>query len=549
MHLTYKQIQSIILPVSLDNWLSTLQKSIPERSLFQVSGDTIHIGQVIVRFLGVPIDEDEYYNHLFELIHLNDVGLILLTKEILEIHSNNKPIPSIHKILQIDQKENLTFQRLVEYLDRENLLLKTENQAFHRKIKEAFLKMVTHFATLEKADCQSEAFQTFLQDIIFWSFHHLNKHVQRVDPLHSMPKFLWYGDFHKNHRYFIYFLMEIGCDLIIFSPSGEDILSFVDPNGKGTPVIKFPNSKKPDPFPTEKRSRKATVAYRAAKEIETIMSKDGLLVYKSWQLRDHIPHSITLKTTYDEIFLIGKEKAMYRPEFEVTNNIVKIPCIFAKIQGISKNKRDYWDKLHSLWEMEQSLFITQFPFARGINHDIRFHYKKMLGEDGRISVEKMMTSHYWKYSHLPIGLQKGIGNAIKNICAKPSLKPIYNESIEDIKIFLFTHGLQLPGNIIKLLMQFDYSQEVPKLILFNNETNGVITRSDAALLLLLNQIGVDIIVYNPAGGNDIENYMDPSLFDIHWLEEVVFELEWKEPSIVRKCWRQVVLKYLRRLKQ
>ena len=34
-------------------------------------------------------------------------------------------------------------------------------------------------------------------------------------------------------------------------------------------------------------------------------------------LRDYTPSSVTLKTTYDELFILGKEKAMIRPNFEV----------------------------------------------------------------------------------------------------------------------------------------------------------------------------------------------------------------------------------------
>jgi len=74
---------------------------------------------------------------------------------------------------------------------------------------------------------------------------------------------------------------------------------------------------------------------------------------------------------------------------------------------------------------------------------------------------------------------------------------------------------------------------------------GTLSRSDAAFLLLLNQFGIDLILYNPTGHNDIENYLETSLFDIHWLEDVVFDLEYKEPSIFKKGLFQGFLKNLR----
>ena len=105
----------------------------------------------------------------------------------------------------------------------------------------------------------------------------------------------------------------LGCDIVIFHPEGKDILAgFID---EGIFTHHFPNKQPAEPFPKEKRSRQTTVAYRASREIETILNQEGSGLYKPWQLRDYTPSSITLKTTYDELFILGKEIAMVRPGF------------------------------------------------------------------------------------------------------------------------------------------------------------------------------------------------------------------------------------------
>lgn len=134
---------------------------------------------------------------------------------------------------------------------------------------------------------------------------------------------------------------------------------------------------------------------------------------------------------------------------------------------------------------------------------------------------------------------------MRKICETPGLKPLSTESSEEVKIFLFTQAMFMPKNIIQLMEKFDYSQHIPKLIIYNNETTGMLSRSDAALLLLLNQFGIDLILYNPPGHNDIENFVDERLFDKHWLDEVVFDLEFKEPSLFKKGLIQGILKNLR----
>lgn len=543
MNPSYNQLKTHILPLSLDTWYSTLNKPISERPQFQLEKGTIHIGQVVGRFLGISIDEDEYYNQLFEYIYGEQKVFSLLSDDTLDKRIDNQHFQAIQRVLNINQEQKLSINRFVAFLDGEQLLLKSGVPALHRKLREAMIDTIKLFSEKEPQGLKNNDLRRVLVDLVKWSYNHLQPELEHIDLQKRLPKYLWYGDFKKSHFYFIYYLMKIGCDIVIFSPNGHDILSEIDPTGELTFVHNYPGQKEEEPFPTEKRNRKSTVAYRASREIETILNHEGSGLYKPWQLRDYTPTSITLKTTYDELFLLTKEIAMIRPDFEVKNGIVKIPTVFAKVQGVSRNRKEYWDRLHAVAENEDSLLIKQFPFSSSVNNDFRFHYRDALGRDGLLQPEKMLQSNYWRYSHLPTGLQMGIGHAIRNICAKPALKPIYHETADDVKIYLFTQGMQIPPNILKLIQTFDYSQTVPKLILYNNELNGTMTRTDAALLLLLNQFGIDIILYNPPGHNDIENFVDDYLYDTHWLEDVVFDLEYREPSLVKRIFRNGLKKF------
>lgn len=545
MNPSCNQLTPHILPVSSETWFQILSKSVMDRPEFRLEQGTLHFGQVVARFLGMAVDEDEYYNQLFQYIHGEQKIFCLLSNDTLDKRIDNQQFQAIQRVLNINQEQKLSINRFVAFLDGEQLLLKSNISALHRKLRAAMIDTLKHFAEKEPQGLKNHDLRRVLVDIVKWSNNHLQPQLEFLDLDQGLPKFLWFGDYRKSHYYFVHYLMKIGCDIVVYSPSGQDILSECDPKGELTFVHRYPGQKEPEPFPTEKRNRKATVAYRASREIETILNHEGSGLYKPWQLRDYTPTSITLKTTYDELFLLTKEIAMIRPDFEVSNGVVKIPTVFAKVQGVSRSRKEYWDRLHALTASEDSLLIQQFPFSRSVNNDFRFHYRDAIGHDGLIIPEKMLSSNYWRYSHLPTGLQLGIGNAIKNICARPALKPIHNETVDDIKIYLFTQGMQIPPNILKLLQKFDYSQAVPKLILFNNELNGTLTRTDAALLLLLNQFGIDIILYNPPGHNDIENFVDEELFDIHWLEDVVFDLEFREPSIVKRFFKQGILRNLR----
>jgi len=543
MYPTLNQLNAHPVSLSIENWQGMLKKTLPERPNYSVENGTMQIGQVIGRFLGVPIDTDEYYNQLYDYVHNHTWNLELLSEDSLDKTIHNTHFQAIQRVININNEQKLSINRFTAFLDGEQLLLKSKVPVIHRKLREAMIATLELFAIREMNELKNPELRRVLVDLVKWSLNHLKPLLEQADLQKEMPKFLWYGDYKKSHQYFLYYLIKLGCDLVIFHPEGKDILS-----GLVTEEIftyHYPNQQTAEPFPQEMRNRKTTVAYRASKEIESILNQEGSGLYKPWQLRDYTPSSITLKTTYDELFILAKEIAMIRPGFEVKNGEVKIPSIFAKVQGVSRNRKEYWDRLQSISQFEHSLLIRKLPITVPSTSDFRYHYRNALGKDGLLSADKVMQSHYWPYSFLASGLQKGIAQAVKRICEIPALKTLSSESNEEVKVYLFTQAMFMPKNIIQLIERFDYSQEIPKLIIYNNETTGMLSRSDAALLLLLNQFGIDLILYNPPGHNDIENYVDERLIEKHWLDEVVFDLEFKEPSLFKKGLFQGILKNLR----
>jgi hypothetical protein len=543
----YSPMNNLIIhpiTVTYDNWLELLTTPASERPFYKKESAHLHIGQVKAVFIGIPHDEVEYYNQLYAYVHSN--GLILLSGLLLKNTMEQAHLKSKLDMNEISDKKHLSIKQFVAFLDKENLLPTSENFLIKRQIREATIKMIELYFKYEKGVLASREFISVLNDVLGWISHHLNHYLKKADPEKGMPAFLWYGNYRKSHQYLLYFLIELGCDLVAFTPAGNDVLAITALDRIETFVHIFPDAGVPMPFPMEKRMQTTTVAYRASKEIEKILNYEGTVLYKPWQLRDYEPKAVTLKTTYDELFIVAREMAMIRPYFKVENRSVKIPALFAKINGVTRNRREYWNRLHGLMFQENTYLVKRLPFSPATNNDFRFHYRKSLDKDGLLDPEKMSGAHYWRYNHLPSGLQKGLASAIRNICATPKLKPMNSEKEDDVKVFLFNQAMQIPEIISKMLQKFDYSQNVPKLIIFNNQFNGSLTRPDAALLLLLNQLGVDLVIYNPAGHSDIEKYIDKDTFESHWLEDVIFEQELKEPSALKKVIYQGILKILRR---
>jgi Putative component of 'biosynthetic module' len=530
----YSSIQITQAEIDSDKWKLTLYKKLNERTPYE-KGDQLTICQVTGRIVGIGYDETDYYLSLHELYSSD--GVHVLSEDL------NKEIPPemfqrVQKILMINQKEKgLSVNRIVAFMEGERLLPAHKNTQLHRLLRKSLISVLDTFQKNHKDGLNNPDFRRVLVDIVKWSWNHLDQWLKESDPEVEMPRVIWYGDTKKSQLYFLFYLMTIGCDVLLFHPEGKDEFAALDPDQAISKLVHYPTKGEIAPFPTEKPARQSTVAYRATQELNDVLFHDGSQLYKPWQFRDSLPTSVTLRTTYDELFLISKEKAFVRPNFHPTRKQVEIPSIFAKIMGVSANKKEYWSRLHSLVDDKNGMLIQHFPFTKEVKANHTFHYQHAMGKDGTLDLDKIITGNWWQYKHLPDGVQRAIAHVISNMCANPRLLPLNHESTEDVRLYLFTQATDLSLEDLKIIQKFDYSQDVPKLVLFNNEMNGMLSRSDAARLLFFNELGVDITVYNPPGHNCIEQYIESSVFDTHWLEEMSFELEFKEPSFVKRFFR------------
>ena len=194
--------------------------------------------------------------------------------------------------------------------------------------------------------------------------------------------------------------------LSFFIRKEKTILKSLILKTNGPFLTEYPTTMKIQPFPQEEPKRQGTVAYRASKEIDHVLHHEGSAYYKPWQFRNHLPMAVTLKTTYDEIFLLAKEKAFIRPSFSANGDEVKIPALFAKVSGVSTSRKEYWDKMHRLTSQPNCVVVKKFPYMQETKANNQYHYQHALGKDGRLVPEKMMQGNWWQYGQLHDGATK-----------------------------------------------------------------------------------------------------------------------------------------------
>lgn len=373
--------------VEYTNWSSKLVTPIKERPNFKLDDESVYYERIGARVLGADFDETDYLINLYKMSQSKTVYVL---SENLDKTITPERFQSMQRIYELVREQpSLSINRFVAFLEGAQLLPKyMEDLDFNRLIRESLIVVLKKFQDSHGGHLNHPDFRRLFLDIIKWTWNHIDPWVRDVSIHEDVPHVVWYGHLNKSQSYFLYYLLLLGMDVVILQPDGTDDFKEIDPSNELTTIVKYPSTIPIHPFPVEEPQRQGTVAYRASKEIDAVLHHEGSAFYKPWQFREHTPISVTLKTTYDELFLVAKEKAFIRPNFSTSSTEIKIPSLFAKISGVSSNRKEFWDKLHSLTSNSSAFTVKQFPFMKEQKSNNQFHYSHALGKEGRLDPKK-----------------------------------------------------------------------------------------------------------------------------------------------------------------
>ena len=189
----------------------------------------------------------------------------------------------------------------------------------------------------------------------------------------------------------------------------------------------------------------------------------------------------------------------------------------------------YFKEINQVISQKLTKFYNELPIMNAVHLEYgKFNQIYPSIGFSEFNTQEMINSPWWKYKELRSGLQKNIAEKIKELCLSPVIINVEKEDLRDLQVDIFSVLINLDTTILELLQAYDYPEEVPKIVVYNNEENGNLSFEDCIMLAFMNSMGIDIIIYNPSGYNDIENFINPDQYDIHRLEDVSFKLHFKK---------------------
>lgn len=488
-----------------------------------------------MRYIGVPGCSDdweaEYYNSLYNLDNAFKMSAFYLK------FLDGIPAPSAaesdfipKRLLNYPYRDRF---EILEQLLQANILPQTYDQLLDNTVRKTFKDSVNLFA--EKSNnINTSIVLNFSLKLLTWFNRYLPKlltttnrnnklRVGGLDYEHN-PKILFYGTIKPHEIYLLNAFHSVGCDVLFIHPEEEGDLPFrnFDKDELMTQVMSCEHNLLLTPFPeVERLIRKSTIAYNASKEIEEVIYSEEVGLFKPWQFESYSTQPITLKTTYDELKILWREPAKLRPEFKVQNKKVYIPNLFAKINGVSEDLNSYWQELKAFSSAPNIRLIEDVPFTK-INYTKQELYQTdyLLNENGLFDEIKVMKSQHYKFGYLKGHLQHFLIIKINELLSSGMFLGTVDEKFK-LKIIMTI--LTMDDSLVKLIEVFDYPQEIPKVIVYDNKKE-TFTENDAILLAYFNLIGLDVVIFTPTNYETIEQQIKPNLLDVHQLPFVKYDL-------------------------
>ncbi len=258
-----------------------------------------------------------------------------------------------------------------------------------------------------------------------------------------------------------------------------------------------------------------TNAKNAKDEVYKILSSENH-VYRAWQLIDYKIDPLRLKVTDSEIVNYLQVDAFVRPGFTVTVDTATLPHLFVKIDGyysgvveslkqiheVKPEKVTMIDKVELVNKKPITTFLktkpTWYDDEAGINIDLAL-------KENFNSLLKLKPSYRENYLEAINRVIEKVNNGAM-LVKKPTSRVI-------LETLIYNNSA-----VVEMYHDYDYQYMVPKFMV--KIAAGKSVNVYAVLrMMLMNELGFDVVVLDELGYSTIENILSADEFDVHTIRE------------------------------
>lgn len=320
----------------------------------------------------------------------------------------------------------------------------------------------------------------------------------------------------ENEALFIRFLSRLPIDVLLLSPNLDAVCVLED---QTLFEKRYDLSMSLDKFPRENGDiRLGTAAYHAEQELNTIMYQDTGL-YRDQQYTRAV--TVSLQTMYEEISILWAQEAKFRPNFNVIDNTVTVPVLFAKVSGVKDgNAAAYWQEVKKLVTGD-TYVIKAVPFTNSTEANPMKQHSTELLKNGKVQKIKIRKLPSYPYGYLREEMQEYILDKIQLLIDRKTISGTFTNGGE---YTIAATLLNLNKEILRLIQKLDFTKILPKIICIDT-AEAVYSLEDSIILAFLNLIGFDIVIFTPTGYRNIEQHYNGRVVEEHQAGEYLYDMK------------------------
>ncbi len=167
---------------------------------------------------------------------------------------------------------------------------------------------------------------------------------------------------------------------------------------------------------------------------------------------------------YEEIKILWNEELKYRPNFLITDDIVNLPVICAKVSGVKNSDiTSYWISVKEL--MTQDTYVIQnVPFIESTAYNPLKEHTTEFFKNGKLQKNKIKNHADYQYRFLREEMQEHMLNKLQILINQALIKGTFQNGTEYTVV---ATALNLPKDILRLIQKFDFTKKNPKIIYIN----------------------------------------------------------------------------------
>lgn len=509
-------------------------------------------------------ERKDYFKDEFKAQFIRYIGIFedyessIKTLKILSIEEKNKWLFFENEIAldqDIDFFEEI--RKKVEEIYGMNISNKFNIKIFgDTVVNEVFLSSLDYISEILDFEEDLKPYEKYetLATIICLSRQYLSR--KKFDYVSNI-KCIYFGKIDRISVYFLILLHRMMCDIIYICPSDKyeevfekydyDMLSKVVKSDKLVDNIEKYNLQYISKKGIELRKIKSTASYVQESVYDNLFKNKEL--YYTNQFIDYEVAPLLFEGVILDFYNTFVNDVRFREGFKVNEETktVFLPHFFTEVQGVQKDYEEYVKLVRHLLKAKNTIFFIEKEYDKVLLDENIKESKR----NGEIFLEKnifmindeIITRRMFYFSELAFTVNKDETYNLEDIKKVSfynlrNLKEktvnyifkVFNEVISTPLVFfnkdlsflektklLFLMLLVNPL-VYKLLERFDYTNSVPKIVIYLDNQDEL-KENMCQVLTILSMLGIDIIILSPNGKSGLDKYISQNAYTTILLDE------------------------------